>query len=430
MKQQRTVIEDLIFFIRNGVMDFKNYFIPLNAISYVNLIATKGKNALAIEINSGRIFILEQDNVQFLTDFMNILKSCHDNPQAYYKIDVLRCMIYCNTVVPEASNPSVSLLDPPADLPIPAQILSDLKDLQKKPASTPSPSKSLSKSPHPKTANSTPIPKPTAFQTRSAEPLTSPKPAAFEVLGSETASAPQDESHPSVSTQKPPKRSHPKLPTPGTGFGNQEHSPIGSGLTAMEIYANRGNSGSIPKAPAIPHSTIQALHTTRQTAHALPKKQTEPISIPKVEAPQRAQNFPRYYSASEFLRKHGELSDTSDGTLAPYPDAPPPVAKGPKALKLRPKRADHEKPAIPLSNKEWTDAEFYFFQKKTSYSKTDVVYQLCEQLENYAYKKDKDGLCTFLREMPADKLPEILDKKAIEQIPLFSKILRENISES
>lgn len=429
MKQQRTVIEDLIFFIRNGVIDFKNYFIPLNAISYVNLIATKGRNALSIEINSGRVFILQQNDVQFLTDFMNILKSCHDNPQVSYKIDVLRGVIYCNSAAKESEVLSDSIPAHPKDLIIPTHILSDLKDLQKNRASTPA---SVSSAPLPKaklqkTSYSSRIPKATAFETRSAESPSVSKPAAFETLGQESVYT-QDTISPFKET--PNRHPHSKLPVPGTGSGNLEHAPIGSGLTAMEIYANKNTSASIPKAPAVPHSTIQAPHTTAQTAHANFKKPSSPISIPKVEAPQRSQNFPRYYSASEFLRKHGELSDASDGTLTPYPDAPPSMINEPKTPKLTSKDIVPNTSTLTLSDKEWTDTEFYFFQKKTSYSKTDSFYQLCEQLEDYAYKKDKDGLCTCLHEMPADKLPEIIDKKTIEQLPLLRKILRENISET
>ena len=76
-----------------------------------------------------------------------------------------------------------------------------------------------------------------------------------------------------------------------------------------------------------------------------------------------------------------------------------------------------------ITKKNWTDIEFLFFQRKTNFSKTDSKYQICEKLEDFAYHKDKAGMCTYFQSVSKPQLHTILNGFSKTEMELLMKVI-------
>ncbi|MGN0483711.1 MAG: hypothetical protein ACI4HI_09180 [Lachnospiraceae bacterium] len=409
MSRKKTTIQDLIFFIRNGIIDCKDYFVPLNAISYVRLKTQRTTSVLSLEINTGHTFLLRHSDLAFLSDLMEIIKSNQFESSASYEIDMVKGSILCiDEEAPDLSSETIAPVTEPS---------TKTEPITKTEPVTP-----------PETHTSVQPTAAAAFRSHVKRPSTVSSKA---IHMAEERNAP------------PPKPAVlPTLPKAGSGVGLTNGVSIGCGFTAAELYGHKKKEVSNDTTTAQPQKEELPLHSatllpelqlqTPEKKKPTSQKTSAPPKAPSVQPPKHKKTLPKYYSASEYLRNHGQLSTTSDGPIAPYEEILENQLQNEKELnELIPSRTFRVTSGLSLTasskeftHKDWTDIEYYFFQRKASFPRDDVRHKICEKLEDLAYHKDEAGMMQYLNSLSTDTLQNLFSDAAYRKLPLLKSFLQ------
>lgn len=131
---------------------------------------------------------------------------------------------------------------------------------------------------------------------------------------------------------------------------------------------------------------------------------------------------PRYYSASEYVRNHGVVTDAGNKVNEG-------LIKGSSVVEdifapyLKDTGSDKDHINHSISKKDWTDIEYLFFQKKSTFARNDMKYTICEKLEDLAYRKDRRGMRDYFKSLPKEQLRGILASCGKDNIKLLTRII-------